>query len=332
MQMSKDDHKAVAIMEQTAVLNGNHYAMVLPWKSPLLPNDRVMALHRLMLLKKRFHKDPGFFSKYSQAMDDHLLKGYTEQVPESLLDRSDGMVWYHPVFHPDKPDKIRVVFDCAAKFSEVSLNDKLLQGLDFTNILVGVMTRFRQESIGLISHIESMFHQLEVAPDHCDALSFLWWPGNDMEREPQDYQLKVFPFGAVCSPSCAGYALRRTAQDNEGLFPLEVIETVNMNFYVDDCLKSVTDEDSAVSLVPKLGQLSSSGGFHLTKWVSNSSNVLATIPESERAKSVKDLQLGVMPSQRALGVKWNLESDTFGFKVKVKGKPPTRRGILSLVS
>ena len=30
MQMSKDDHKAVAIMEQTAVLSGNHYAMALP--------------------------------------------------------------------------------------------------------------------------------------------------------------------------------------------------------------------------------------------------------------------------------------------------------------
>ena len=184
MQMSKDDHKAVAIMEQTAVLNGNHYGMALPWKSspPLLLNDRVMALHRLMLLKKRFHKDPGLFSKYSQVMDDHLFNGYTEKVPESLLNRSDGMVWYlphHPVFHPDKPDKTRVVFDCAAKFREVSLNDKLLQGPDFTNTLVGVMTRFRQESIDLMSDIESMFHQLEVAPDNRDALRFLWW-GQEM--------------------------------------------------------------------------------------------------------------------------------------------------------
>ena len=70
MQLSKDDHKAVAIMEQTAVLSGNHYAMALQWKSspPFLPNDRVMALHRLMLLKKRFHKDPGLFSKYTQVM------------------------------------------------------------------------------------------------------------------------------------------------------------------------------------------------------------------------------------------------------------------------
>ena len=53
---------------------------------------------------------------------------------------------------------------------------------------------------------------------------------------------------------------------------------------------------------------------------------------NQRGKSVKDLQLGVMPSQRALGVKWNRESDIFGFKVKVKEKPPTGRGILSLVS
>ena len=130
-----------------------------------------------MLLKKRFHKDPGLFSKYSQVIDDHLPKGYTEKVPESRLDRSDGMVWYlphHPVFHPDKPDKTRVVFDCAAKFKEVSLNDKLLQRLDFINTLVGVMTRFRKESIPLMSDIESMFQQVEVAPDHCDALRFLW--------------------------------------------------------------------------------------------------------------------------------------------------------------
>ena len=285
-------------MEQTAVLNGNHYAIALPWKSspPLPPNDGVMALLRLMLLKTRFRKDPGLFSKYTHVMDDHLHKGYTEKVPESLLDRSDSMVSY--LSH--HPDKTRVVFDCAAKFREVSWNDKLLQGPDFTNTLVGVMTRFRLEPIALMSDIEAMFHQVEVAPDHCDALRFLWWPRNDMEMEPQDYRLTVFPFGAVCSPSCAGYALHRTAQDNEGLFPPEVIETVNKNFYMDDCLNSVTDEDSAVSLVPKLGQLLSNGGFHLTKWVSNSPNVLATIPESERTKSVKDHQLGVMPSQGPL--------------------------------
>ena len=101
---------------------------------------------------------------------------------------------------------------------------------------------------------------------------------------------------------------------------------------MDHCLKSVAEKDSAISLVPKLGEVLSKGDFHLTKWVSNSPHVLATVPESERAKSVEDFQLGDVSSQRALGVKWDLESETFGSRVTVKNKSPTRRGILCLVS
>ena len=101
---------------------------------------------------------------------------------------------------------------------------------------------------------------------------------------------------------------------------------------MDHCLKLMTDKDSAISLVPKLVELLSKADFHLTKWLSNSPHVLATVPESERAKSVKDFQLGDVPFQRALGDKWILESETFGLRVKVKERSPTRRGILSLVS
>ncbi|PFX12930.1 hypothetical protein AWC38_SpisGene23034 [Stylophora pistillata] len=50
----------------------------------------------------------------------------------------------------------------------------------------------------------------------------------------------------------------------------------------------------------------------------------------ERASSVKELDCEIMPTERALGVRWSLESDTFGFKVKFKDKPPKRRGMLSI--
>ena len=73
----------------------------------------------------------------------------------------------------------------------------------------------------------------------------------------------------------------------------------------------------------------SKGRFRLTKWISTSRTVLKTIPEAGRTKEVKTLDL---PVERALGVKWCVETDTFGIKVDIKFKPPTRRGILSNVS
>ena len=83
-----------------------------------------------------------------------------------------------------------------------------------------------------------------------------------------------------------------------------------------------------------LRSLLSRGGFRLTKWISNSRRVLEAIPEAERAKEVKSLDLSKvdLPVERALGVKWCVETDSFGFDVDFKLKPPTRRGILSVVS
>ena len=126
--------------------------------------------------------------------------------------------------------------------------------------------------------------------------------------------------------------MRKTAEDNGTTFPTDVVETVKKNVYVDDCPKSLKDENTAIELNPKLSQLLMKEGFHLTKWLCNSPKVLATIPRSDRAKSVKDLDLEETPIERALWVRWNLESDTFCFKVTVKEKPHTRRGMLSIVS
>ena len=49
-----------------------------------------------------------------------------------------GTFPHHPVIHPYKPSKVRVVFDCAAKCKGVCLNDALMQGPNLTNSLIGV--------------------------------------------------------------------------------------------------------------------------------------------------------------------------------------------------
>ena len=77
----------------------------------------------------------------------------------------------------------------------------------------------------------------------------------------------------------------------------------------------------------------SGGDFRLTKWVSSSREVLESIPVKDRGQEIKKphLEKDELPVERALGVQWRIEDDTFGFNVNLKPKAPTRRGILSVV-
>ena len=153
----------------------------------------------------------------------------------------DRKVWYlphHRVYHPKK-GKLRVVFDCGASFCGKALNAELLKGPDLTNSLIDVLNRFRQEPIGLMADITAMFHQVKVSDSDADFLRFLWWPDGDISQPPLEHRMTVHLFGATSSPSCASYALSRTAKDNREHFRPEVTDTVLQNFYVDDLLKSV---------------------------------------------------------------------------------------------
>ncbi|XP_014668804.1 PREDICTED: uncharacterized protein LOC106810053 [Priapulus caudatus] len=195
------------------------------------------------------------------------------------------------------------------------------------------MTGGREEVV-LTSDIEEMFHQVRVPLDDQDMLRFLWWPEGNVNGELSVYHMKVHIFGATSSPSCASYAVNRTAEDNQDSYPAEVIQTIKRNIYVDDCLKAVPNDEKAISLAKDLRAVCDDGGFKLTKWGSNSRPVLRTIPEEDLAKDVKgiDLERGSLPIERVLGVEWLMESDTFRFRIVVNDKPATRRGLLSIVS
>ena len=337
-EMSQEDHCFMESVNMSAHLKDGHYYLNLPMKklNVQMPNNRSAVMQRALNLKNKLVKNPTFHEEYVTFMNDMLNKGYATEVPETKLNRQDGKVWYiphHGVYHPQKK-KLRVVFDCAASYQGVSLNSELLQGPDLTNSLVGVLSRFRQEPVAMIADVEAMYYQVRVPEDDTDLLRFLWWPAGDLSQNIAEYKMAVHLFGATSSPSCANYALRRTAEENRSKSSPDAVDTVLKNFYVDDCLKSVADGAQAVELCKDLTALCASGGFHLTKWTSNSRALLASVPDCERAKDVRDLDLShdVLPTERALGVLWCTESDSFKFKINVKNKPITRRGILSVTS
>ena len=334
--MSVEDRKALKIIENTISKVDGHYQMGLLWRRevPYLPFNRALAEGRLQALKRRFNRDPGLEEKYRSVIDDYVTKGYARQLNEEEASKRSKITWYlphHPVLNVNKPNKVRVVFDAAAKFDGTSLNDRLYHGPDLTNNLVGVLIRFREEETAFTADVEAMFRQVKVLPEDADALRFLWWDASS-NLPPKEYQMLVHIFGATSSPCCANKALRQTADDNKGRYSPEVIKTVHRNFYVDDVLKSAPTTKKAIWLVDQLTRLLSEGGFHLTKFTSNSRQVLKALPQEERANPSINLDLSQLPISRALGLHWDAASDTLQFKVVPSNKPPTKRGILSTVS
>ena len=193
-------------------------------------------------------------------------------MQQAYLTESNDPIWYlphHPVTNVHKPEKVRVVFDCAAKYHGSSLNDTLMKGPIFMNNLVGVLIRFRKNKIALVADVEAMFHQVRVEPSHTNALRFLWWKDGDLNNEPIVCQMLVHLFGATSSPSCANFSLRQTAIEFGHLYKPVISSIINNNFYVDDCLVSLPSVEDAIYVYNSLTSILARRGFHLTKWIAN---------------------------------------------------------------
>ena len=178
-----------------------------------------------------------------------------------------------------------------------------------------------------------MYFQIIVAEERRCLVKFLWWRDGNIWDEPIVYEMCVHVFGSVSSGGCSNYVLRRTAIENKHIYGEEAAETLRNNFYVDELLKSVEDEDSAIHLIKKVRSMCLEGGFNLTKFCSNSKRVLLSILEEYRKASIKNQDLlGSLLEELVLGVLWKTEADLLEFKVSIKDKPTTRRGILSILS
>ena len=334
--MSIKDQEALKRMENSVCVVGGHYEGGMLWKSdtPWLPNNRQTAEVRLQFLKRKLKRDENIHRKYRKFMESLIQKRYARNMTEEEALRRSQRTWYlphHGVFHPQKQGKIRVVFDVASLHDGVSLNNQLLQGPDLTNNLLGILLSFRQYPIALVADIEGMFNQVKVPPEDSDALRFLWWEDSDLEKL-SEFQMTTHIFSATDSPSCANFCLKKAAEDHKGRFSDEAVSVVDKDFYIDDFEKSVRTVSEASSLADEVTCLLSEAGFRLTKWMSNSREVLSKIPDADRAKPTLDLDLENLPVERTLGVQWDVEKDAFLFKVREPHKPTTKRGILSAVS
>ena len=251
-----------------------------------MPNNKHAATSRLNNLISRLRKTD-MLEQYSGQLNKMEMDGYAEKVPVEETYVQDNKVWYlphHAVVSAAKPGKVRVVFDCAAKHGEVCLNNQCLQGPDLNNKRIHVLLRFRQYKYAITADIEAMYHQVKIPMKDRNALRFLW----QEEGGPKvEYRMTSHLFGGVWCASSSTYALRKIVQDtstNE-----LVTDTICRSFYVDDMLRSVRTREEAADVIRGTKQALKYGGFNLTKYVVNDTQLLQSIDVADRAKEVKEI-------------------------------------------
>ena len=132
-------------------------------------------------------------------------------------------------------------------------------------------------------------------------------------------------FGNASGSAVATFGTRKTAEDGE-----EEFGSAAKEFVYDDGLTSRPTDQETIELLKNTQAMLATARLRLHKAVANSVPVMKALPAEDRGESVRDLDVrhDTLPTQRSLGVHWDLEGDAFTFHVTFPERPFTRRGVL----
>ncbi|XP_062538276.1 uncharacterized protein LOC134206566 [Armigeres subalbatus] len=211
----------------------------------------------------------------------------------------------------------------------ISLNSMLLKGPDLVQPLPEILYGFRERKIAVVGDIMEMFHQLKMRREDRYSQLFLW-PG-ESEASLKTFVIDVATFGSTSSPCSAQFVKNLNAAEHAEKYP-SAAEAIERRHYVDDYLQSFDTEEEACRVVEEVKLVHRLGGFTIRNWLSNSSNVLRRVGETN-SSTVKIVDNGGPQIERVLGMQWMAREDAFVFSsdIDVGVVNPTKRSILRCV-
>ena len=190
------------------------YKVALPWREfhDQLPSNHQLSVNRLRGLLRRLKQEPAILEEYDRIIQDQLEKGIIEAVRAD--ETPPGTVHYlphHAVVRRDKATtKVRVVYDASARSANgPSLNECLLKGPKFNQLIFDLLVRFRSYKVALTADLEKAFLMVSVEEADRDVLRFLWV--KDLKREPPEFEVYRFTrviFGVSSSPFLLNATIR----------------------------------------------------------------------------------------------------------------------------
>ena len=256
---------------------------------------------------------------------------------------------HHAVVRRDKSTtKVRIVYDASAKVAgSPSLNDCLLKGPKFNQLIFDILVRFRAYKFALTADLEKAFLMVSVGEADRNVLRFIWV--DDPFKDYPEFKIYRFTrvvFGVSSSPFLLNATIRahleKYLESNE-----TIVHKLLDSTYVDDIISGGLSEDEVLDLYSQAKLIFREGGFNLRKFQTNSSLVQARIDASEDTGSPQseltysETTFGTTPHSQAegtkvLGVLWNPEDDRLTFDVTGIAKiafdlVPTKRNLVSLI-
>ncbi|XP_058456905.1 uncharacterized protein LOC131434257 [Malaya genurostris] len=340
---SDDDRRANELLQRTTVRVGRHFETGLLWKQDdiQLPDSFQMALSRMIGLERRLQKNPALNVAVRQLIEDYLTKGYAHRATsEELSMANSNRVWYLPlsvVVHPKKPDKVRLVWDAAAKVKGTSLNSMLLVGPDLLTSLPAVIQQFRERSVAFSADIREMYHQIRITEVDKHAQRFLF--RSHPSDPPEVYIMDVATFGAACSPASAQFIKNLNASQHADRFP-SAAKAIIHRHYVDDYLDSTDTVTEAIERAKQVRYVHSQAGFTIRNWISNSAIFDQALDDVKKEEGIPLYDRKDKATERVLGIIWRPNEDAFTFSLSfhsdlqpyiAEGKRPTKRIALRCV-
>ncbi|GBP13233.1 hypothetical protein EVAR_65812_1 [Eumeta japonica] len=303
------------ILDTSTRKENQQFEVSLPWKEdvPQLPDSYEVAYHRLQCLQKQFKRNPQLQQVMQTEINKLISKGYARKVLDSEMFSYTGRTWYLPIFvalHPNKPGKVRLVWDAAAKSQNKSLNDFLICGPDLLTPLLKILIEFRVRQIAICGDIAEMFHRINVKDDDMHAQRFLWFENVDDKLQPCVYVMKALTFGMSCAPCIAHFIRNKNAENFKSVYP-RAVKAIQQYHYMDDFIDSVDSEEEAKKLALQVKAIHSEGGFHMRNWVTNSEFV-----RSHLSAKGSDTQTSFKSIEKVLGMYWESKNDNFQYNYR----------------
>ncbi|XP_057290783.1 uncharacterized protein LOC130613459 [Hydractinia symbiolongicarpus] len=119
--LTKDEKHASHILKSTTKIKDGHFEVGLLWKDekPKLPYNRELAVQRLKSNERKLSKQSILAENYRLQVKEYIALGHARKLSDFEKNQTSNITNYiphHGVVHPNKPAKVRVVFDAAAKY------------------------------------------------------------------------------------------------------------------------------------------------------------------------------------------------------------------------